>query len=260
MNILETIILNKRKEVAALKKHASLADPERSPLFYRPTFSLSDFIRDPARIAIIAEFKRKSPSGGIFNSDFDAEYITRGYAAAGASGLSILTDNLFFGGSCEDILHIRDNIDIPILRKEFIVDEFQILESKASGADAVLLIASALERKQVLKLASLARSLDMEVLLEVHSEKEIDALNAHVSIIGINNRDLKTLKTDPGVSLSLADKIPKEFPKISESGISDPLTVKMLRDAGFNGFLIGEYFMNKPDPVIAFEDFAMKIR
>jgi indole-3-glycerol phosphate synthase len=260
MNILETIILNKRKEVAALKEHTSLADLERSPLFYRTTFSLSDFIKDPARTAIIAEFKRKSPSGGILNSNFDVEYITNGFTAAGASGLSILTDNLFFGGSCTDILHVRENNNIPILRKEFIIDEFQIFESMASGADAVLLIASVLEKKLVLKLASLAHSLDMEVLLEIHSEKELESLNEHVSIIGINNRDLKTLKTSPALSLSLADKMPEGFLKISESGISDPLTFKMLRDAGFDGFLIGECFMSKPDPVIAFEDFAKKIK
>lgn len=260
MTFLDTIISNKRKEVAILKEQASFADLEKSPFFHRATFSLSEFIKDPSLTGIIAEFKRKSPSGGLLNSSYDAEYVTGGYTAAGASGLSILTDNLFFGGSCNDILQIRDENNIPILRKEFIIDEFQIIESRAAGADAILLIASVLERKQVLKLTSLAHSMNMEVLLEIHSEDELDALNENVNILGVNNRDLATLKTSINLSLDLADKIPKEFLKISESGISDPIKVRELRNAGFNGFLIGEHFMSKPDPVKAFKDFVKKIK
>jgi indole-3-glycerol phosphate synthase len=260
MNILEKIILNKRKEVAVLMEQTAFSTLEKSSMFSRTTLSLSDFILNPSRSGIIAEFKRKSPSGGIINSHSGVEEVTKGYSDAGASGLSILTDNLFFGGSCTDIIQARDYNDIPILRKEFIIDEIQVLESKAVGADAILLIASVLEKSQILRLATLSRSLNMEVLLEIHSLKELEKVNEHVNIIGINNRDLGTLKTSVNLSVMLADKIPGEFVKISESGISNAQTVIDLRDAGYNGFLIGEYFMSKPDPVIAFADFAKKIK
>lgn len=260
MNILEKIILNKKKEVAVLREQTAFSALEKSSMFSRTTLSLSDFILDPARSGIITEFKRKSPSGGIINSHSGVGKVTKGYSDAGASGLSILTDSLFFGGSCADIIQARDNNDIPILRKEFIIDEIQVLESKAVGADAILLIASVLEKSQILRLAALSRSLDMEVLLEIHSLQELENINEHVNIIGVNNRDLGTLRTSVNLSVMLADKIPGEFVKISESGISNAQTVIDLRDAGYNGFLIGEYFMSKPDPVIAFTDFVKKIK
>ena len=260
MNILGKILLNKRKEVELLKERRSYRDLENSRLFSRETFSLSDFIKNPARSGIIAEFKRKSPSAGSLNSLIDVEFVTKGYSDAGASGLSILTDNQFFGGSCADILGARDHSQIPVLRKEFIIDEIQVLESKAVGADAILLIASVLNMAQILRLASLSRSLNMEVLLEIHSVAELKYVNEHVNIIGINNRDLGTLTTSVSLSFNLADKIPEGFVKISESGISDPQTVIDLKNAGFDGFLIGEYFMSKPDPVIAFSDFVKKIK
>jgi indole-3-glycerol phosphate synthase len=229
-------------------------------LFSRTTLSLSDFILNSDRSGIITEFKRKSPSGGIINSHSGVEEVAKGYSDAGASGLSILTDNLFFGGSTSDILQVRDFIDIPILRKEFIIDEIQVLESKAVGADAILLIASVLEKTQILRFATLSRSLNMEVLLEIHSLKELEYVNEHVNIIGVNNRDLDTLTTNVGLSYMLADKIQGEFVKISESGISNAQTVIDLRDAGYNGFLIGEYFISKQDPVTAFADFVKKIK
>lgn len=260
MNILEKIILNKTREVALLKEQTAFSDLEKSRLFSRATFSLSDFILNHSRSGIIAEFKRKSPSGGILNSQIDMEYVTKGYSDAGASGLSILTDNLFFGGSCTDILQSRDHVRIPVMRKEFIIDEIQVLESKAAGADAILLIASVLDKDQILRLATLSRSLNMEVLLEIHSAAELENVNEFVNIIGVNNRDLDTLKTNINLSVRLADKIPGEFVKISESGISNAQTVIDLRNAGYNGFLIGEYFMSKPDPVIAFADFVKKIK
>jgi len=260
MNILEEIILNKRKEVALLKEQRSYRDLEKSRLFPRETFSLSDFLTDHARSGIIAEFKRKSPSGGLLYSLNDVEFVTKGYSGAGASGLSILTDYRFFGGSCADILKARDHNHIPVLRKDFIINEIQVLESKAAGADAILLIAAVLDKAQILKLASLSRSLNMEVLLEIHSVAELENVNEHVNIIGVNNRDLGTLTTSVSLSYSLADKIPEEFTKISESGISDPQTVIDLKHAGYNGFLIGEYFLSKSDPVIAFSDFVEMIK
>lgn len=260
MNILDKIILNKSGEVAHLKGQSAYSNLEKSRHFSRATFSLSDFLLDHSRSGIIAEFKRKSPSGGILNAKIDPGYVTKGYADAGASGLSILTDNLYFGGNCTDILQIRNHIRIPILRKDFIIDEIQVLESKAAGADAILLIAAVLDKPQVLRLAALSRSLGMEVLLEVHSPAELEYLNEFVNIIGVNNRDLGTLKTNVSLSAGLAEKIPGEFVKISESGISDAQTVIDLRNAGYDGFLIGEYFMSKPDPVVAFADFVKKIR
>lgn len=260
MNILQKIVACKRKEIELLKVQNSVTLLEKSALFSRATNSLSWFLLDPEKSGIIAEFKRKSPSGGILNPDASVERITKGYTESGASALSILTDFPFFGGSSTDIAQIRNQINIPVLRKDFIIDEIQVLESKAIGADAILLIASALDKEQILKLSSLSRSLDMEVLLEIHSAAELECLNKYVNIIGVNNRDLGTLTTSVSLSFSLANKIPEEFVKISESGISNTQTVIDLRNAGYDGFLIGEYFMSKPDPVIAFADFVKKIK
>jgi indole-3-glycerol phosphate synthase len=258
--MLEKIITNKKKEVAALREQTTVRDLENSNLFSRVTLSLSDFILNPVRSGIVAEFKRKSPSGGLINSHATVEEVTKGYSCAGASGLSILTDKLFFGGDSSDLIHAREHNNIPILRKEFIIDEFQVIESKAAGADAILLIAAVLEREQILNLASLSHSLKMEILLEIHSVQELDKVNEYVNIIGVNNRDLNTLITNTRISVELADRIPGEFIKISESGISAPQTIADLRNAGYNGFLIGEYFMSKSDPVKAFEEFVKMIK
>jgi indole-3-glycerol phosphate synthase len=259
MTILENIISNKKKEVADLKEQFTFRALENSKLFSRVTLSLSDFILNPTRSGIVAEFKRKSPSGGIINSHSMVEEVTKGYSCAGASGLSILTDKLFFGGDCTDLVCARENNNLPILRKEFIIDEFQVIESKATGADVILLIATVLEKEQVYKFASLSHSLNMEILLEIHTLQELDKVNEYVNIIGVNNRDLNTLMTNVRLSVELADRIPGEFVKISESGISAPQMVTDLRNAGYNGFLIGEYFMSRHDPVAAFEDFVKMI-
>jgi len=256
MNILEKIISNKKKEIAALREQITVRDLENSRMFTRATLSLSEFILDPSRSGIIAEFKRKSPSGSIINSGAKLEEVTKGYARAGASGLSILTDRQFFGGDCSDLIRAREHNNIPIIRKEFIIDEIQVIESKAAGADAILLIAAVLEKKEILKLAMLSRSMDMEVLFEIHSPDELNKLNEYVNIIGVNNRDLGTMKTSYLISMELADKIPGEFIRISESGISTLKMITELRNAGYDGFLIGEYFMGKPDPVKAFTDFV----
>lgn len=257
--MLGEIFLNKRKEIEILKNQTAYSDFEKSIHFSRRTFSLSEYIINPAKSGIIAEFKRKSPSGGVLNPLIDVEYVANGYSGEGASGLSILTDDTYFGGSCADILKIRDHNNIPILRKEFIIDELQVVESKAAGADAILLIASILTKEQLLRLASLSRSLKMEVMLEIHSEEEIVAVNDYVDIIGVNNRDLTTMKTSVENSFRLAARIPEGFIKVSESGISEPGVVIELRNAGFDGFLIGEHFMRKPDPVSAFSEFAKKV-
>ena len=260
MNILDKIVANKRREAELLKRQVGRNKFEDNRSFSRVTISLSKFLLEPGRSGIIAEYKRKSPSGGLLNVRNSVEEVTKGYAESGASAVSILTDKRFFGGSCDDIIKVRDLYNIPILRKDFIIDEIQVIESKAAGADAILLIASLLGKKEILSLASLSRSLGMEVLFEIHSLSELDKINEYINIVGVNNRNLDTLKTDVRLSVAMADKIPEEFLRISESGISDPRTVRELRDSGYNGFLIGEYFMSRPDPVIAFADFADRIK
>jgi indole-3-glycerol phosphate synthase len=259
MTILENIIVNKRKELVFIKEQNAIADLEKCRLFSRDTISLSEFLSDPVKAGIITEFKRMSPSKGIINSEADVREVTHGYTLAGASAISILTDIKFFGGTINDLLIARELNSIPILRKDFIIDEFQVVESKAAGADAILLIAAALERDQVSVLAAMSHSLGMEVVLEIHSPDELKKVNEYVNIIGVNNRDLKNFDVDINVSAEMADKIPEQFMKISESGISSPLTVKYLREAGYDGFLMGEFFMRRENPATAFSDFVKQI-
>jgi indole-3-glycerol phosphate synthase len=259
MTILEKIIRHKRKELVAIIEQTTVKDLEGCNLFSRKTIPLTGSILNHLKTGIIAEFKRKSPSRGVINAEAKIEEVTTGYFHSGASGLSILTDYEFFGGTTADLSGIRDLNKIPILRKDFIIDEYQIIESKAMGSDAILLIATALDKNQVLQLSRLARSLDLQVLLEIHNARELEFINEHVNIIGVNNRDLNTFKVDTELSVRLADKIPSEFLKISESGISSVQTIRKLKDAGYQGFLIGENFMLKSDPVTAFSDFVKLI-
>jgi len=242
-----------------LREQTSFRDFENRKLYRRETLSLSNSILNPTGTGIIAEFKRMSPSKGVINSNAHIGEVTVGYVHAGASGLSILTDKKFFGGSCDDLILARELNLIPVLRKDFIIDELQVVESKAAGADAILLIAAALGREQVFKLSALSHSLGMEVLLELHSPGELEMANEHVNIIGINNRDLKTFSVNINVSVEMADRIPVQFLKISESGISSPTIVRELRKAGYNGFLMGEFFMSRENPVSAFSDFVKEI-
>jgi len=256
MTILNEIIANKRKELAQLKGAFSIRDLEKSTFFTRETISLSGDIRDRTKTGIIAEFKRRSPSRGDINSAASVAGVTSGYVREGASGVSVLTDNHYFGGTTADLSIARETGRFAILRKDFIIDEYQVVESKAIGADAILLIAAALDKHEVLKLAALARSLGLEVLLEMHEPAELDMINEYVNIVGVNNRNLKTFEVNIEVSILMAEKIPQNILKISESGISKPNIVKDLRKAGYQGFLMGEKFMDAPDPVIAFAEFV----
>lgn len=260
MTILEKIIHEKQKEVSILREKFTISDLERQKFFTAEARSLSKFITDPGRSGIIAEFKRMSPSKGMINQEADIEKITTGYSGNGASGLSVLTDKTFFGGSCRDLTLSRELSHIPVLRKDFIIEEYQVIESKAAGADAILLIAAALDRERISALTGLARSLGMEVLLEIHSIRELEAVHSDPDIVGVNNRDLKTFKVDINISLDLINRIPGEFVRISESGLSNPLIVRQLRKEGYDGFLIGELFMADPDPVYAFSRFVKQIR
>jgi indole-3-glycerol phosphate synthase len=259
MTILDEIVANKRKELALAIERTSLRDLEKRKLFRRRILPMTSFIVDPDKTGIIAEFKRKSPSRGVINADVTIEEVTTGYFRSGASALSILTDKTYFGGSESDLIRARELNSIPILRKDFILDEYQIIEARAMGADAILLIAAILSANQVRNLARFARSLDMQVLLELHGRSELDRMCEFVDMVGVNNRDLNTFEVDMEVSMELAGEIPSDFVRVSESGITSPLVVKKLRSAGFQGFLIGENFMRAPDPVLAFSDFVKLI-
>ena len=259
MNILETIIKEKKKEVKRQKTLVSVAALEQSELYNRDTFSLKQFLLDESKTGIIAEFKRKSPSKGIINDWSDVVEVTKAYAANGASCLSVLTDEKFFGGTAEDLKKARVN-QIPILRKDFMIDEYQIVEARAMGADVILLIAACLSPERVEELALFAKSLQMEALLEIHNEEELQHICDATEIVGINNRDLKTFTVDINRSLELGKKIPSDKLKISESGISNIETISTFKNAGFRGFLIGENFMKTPDPTIAFAGFVQQLK
>lgn len=259
MTILDKIVENKKKELEVLTGLITVRELESSKLFSRKIISLSEFLLNKNRTGIIAEFKRRSPSKGIINSSSSVMEVTSGYFREGASGVSILTDTQFFGGSKADLLNIREKSNFPILRKDFILDEYQVIESRAIGADVILLIAAVLEKDKILSLSKLARSLGMEVLLEVHETAELEKVNLHVNLIGVNNRNLKTFEVNTDVSEKMAEKIPHEFLKISESGISSSGVIKNLRATGYDGFLIGEKFMCSPDPVKAFSQFVNEL-
>jgi indole-3-glycerol phosphate synthase len=255
MTILKDIIAHKKKLYSTIAETITVKDLEERANFSRDIISLSESLLDKNRTGIIAEFKRKSPSKGIINSSASVAEVTSGYFSEGASGVSILTDNQYFGGLQDDLVIARSNKLLPILRKEFIVNEYQVIESKALGADAILLIAAALTKKEIHRFAQLAASIGLEVLFEIHKQEELDKVNQFVNIIGVNNRNLKTFEVNTDISFEIADKIPSGFIKISESGISSARIINKLRLAGYKGFLIGEKFMRDADPVKAFSAF-----
>lgn len=259
MNILEEIIAHKKSKVKSQKSKISIADLEKSVLFSRPVLSLKDFLIDRSRTGIIAEFKRRSPSKGVINPDVDVVEVTTGYTDNGASCLSVLTDEHFFGGSSEDLIKARIN-KIPILRKDFVIDEYQLIESKSIGADVILLIAACLRPSEVKRLATFAKRLGLEVLLELHAEQELEHICDETSVIGINNRNLKTFDVDIERSLRMAEKIPFPKFKVAESGISSVNDILLFKRHGFQGFLIGENFMKANSPTIAFAEFVKQLK
>ena len=247
MNILDKIVEEKRKEVALQKAVVSTAALSNSPFFDRECYSLKQQLQN-STTGIIAEFKRQSPSKGIINHSSTITEVVTAYEKAGVSGISILTDCTFFGGKAADVVEVRSRCELPILRKDFIVDEYQIVEAKSIGADVILLIASILSPAEVETLAQFAQSLDMEVLLEIREAEELDALNGFVDLVGVNNRNLKTFEVNTDQSVQLADLITNQFIKISESGIGAPAAIQQLRKCGYRGFLMGEAFMKTNDP------------
>jgi len=243
MTILDKIIIDKRQEVILKKSVIPISQLENSVLFGNRTVSLSKNLR-ASTSGIIAEHKRRSPSKGEINYNFSVEEVVKGYESAGACGISVLTDGKYFGGSLDDLLLARASVNLPLLRKEFIIDEYQILEAKAFGADVILLIGAVLTRNEIKSLSEFAQSLALEVLLEVHNEEELNkAIMPSLDMIGVNNRNLKTFEVNLENSLKLASKIPNDFVKVSESGIESITSIKKIQKTGYQGFLIGETFM-----------------
>jgi indole-3-glycerol phosphate synthase len=248
--ILDTIVSHKRQEIAQRRELVPVKLLETSLYFKSQPLSLRQYLTRPNSSGLIAEFKRKSPSKGWINQYAPVERTTLGYMQAGAAALSILTDTQFFGGKNEDLTIARRFNFCPILRKDFVVDEYQILEAKSVGADAVLLIAAILTPAEIDSLGRLARSLGLEVLLEVHDSEELarSANPEAVNLIGVNNRNLHDFSLSLDTSMALAELIPSSFVKVSESGISTAQAIGQLRDAGYQGFLLGEAFIARPGP------------
>jgi indole-3-glycerol phosphate synthase len=259
MNILDTIVASKKIEVAERKKNKSISEIKNGPFFKNETLSFKEFLLREDKTGIIAEYKRKSPSKGIINDKSTVSEVTMAYAKYGASAISVLTDEEFFGGSLDDLVEATIN-EIPLLRKDFIIDEYQLVESKAYGAEVILLIAACLTKDEVKTLAGLAKNIGLNVLLEIHNEQELEHICNDVDVVGVNNRDLKTFNVDISRSIELSKQIPTDKIKISESGIDNVASIKILKEHGFRGFLIGEKFMKEENPGLAFQNFTHELK
>jgi len=259
MNILDKIVIDKRKEVDLRKSLIPVSQLEDSVLFERRTVSLSQKLKDSST-GIIAEHKRRSPSKSVINHNLNVQDVAKGYENAGVCGMSVLTDGKYFGGSLDDLLTARASCNLALLRKEFIIDEYQILEAKAFGADVILLIAAILSRDEIKQLSELAKQLNLDVLLEVHNEDELHkSMMPSLDMLGVNNRNLKTFEVNLETSKSLSKLIPKDFVKVSESGISDTEAIKELKKYEYQGFLIGENFMKTNNPGTSATEFIKSL-
>jgi indole-3-glycerol phosphate synthase len=262
-DVLEEIVAWKRIEVARMKEDV----PERE-LHYHLERILRDDASSPSSMkealknsstGIIAEFKRKSPSKGWIKEDGKADIIPAAYQNNGATALSILTDSKYFGGCDDFVTTARKSVTIPILYKNFVIDEYQLFQARLCGASAVLLIAADLKVEECRTLISCAHEIGLEVLLEIHSEEELDYIDIEPDMCGVNNRNLGTFVTDVNNSYNLIGKLPKDMVKVSESGISNPETVRHLKKIGYNGFLIGENFMKAANPGAALKEFILEL-
>jgi len=243
MDILTKIVNDKRLEVNHRKQLIPTKQLEQSVLFEIKTVSLANKLRNSPS-GIIAEHKRRSPSKQVINHDLNVFDVAKGYQEAGVCGMSVLTDGKYFGGSLDDLLTARATCSLPLLRKEFIIDQYQILEAKAYGADVILLIAAILTKAEIKQFSEFAKSLNLDVLLEVHNEEELNkSIMPSIDMLGVNNRNLKTFKVSLETSKQLSALIPDDFVKVSESGISNIEAIKTLQPYGYKGFLIGENFM-----------------
>lgn len=257
-NILDKIIANKKIEVERQKAALPLVDLEHLVSDAAEVKSFKEALLYSST-GIIAEFKRRSPSRNWIFKDAKVEDVIPFYSHNGASAISVLTDMDFFGGNLADLELARSLTSTPLLRKDFMVDEYQLYQAKAAGASAILLIASALTVAETKQLASKAKALGLDVLLEIHNQQELGHICDKVDVVGVNNRNLGTFVTDVQISFDLVEKIPDEFIKISESGISDPQTVIDLQAAGYRGFLMGENFMKTADPGKALDEFIKQL-
>lgn len=259
MSYLDKIIAHKKEELIEVKKKFPSSYWEEKPFFARKCRSMREALTISST-GIISEFKRKSPSKGFIKEGADPLIIVPGYEKSGATGVSILQDRQFFAGGFEDMICVRPLVHLPLLYKEFVIDEYQLAMAKGCGADIVLLIASVLSEKRCAELARSAREYGLEVLLELHENEEIRHINDDIDVVGINNRNLKTFNVDLEASIRLAHEIPDYFVKISESGISSPETVVRLRKEGFRGFLMGENFMKTDDPAEKLAEFIAQVK
>ncbi len=259
--ILAEILAHKNTEIAAARERYPAKLLEESAYFTSPTVSLVKYLRRRDKVGIIAEIKRRSPSKGVLNERISVEALSIGYMQAGASALSVLTDKKFFGGTPEDLRTARKFNFCPILRKDFIIDEYQIVEARSVGADAILLIAAALAPERLRELATAARGLGLETLLEVHSEAELEShLCPEISVVGVNNRSLADFSVSLETSFRILPKIPAELPRIAESGVHTAEDFLKLKSAGFDGALIGEAFMKTSAPADACARFIASVR
>jgi indole-3-glycerol phosphate synthase len=254
MNILDTIVARKKEEVAARKQVTTAEQLKVISAYQRNCISLKERLASGKTSGIIAEFKRQSPSKGVINNQADVVDVTNAYAQA-AAGISVLTDADFFGGSAVDLMRARVQ-QVPILRKDFMIDTYQIDEAKAMGADVILLIAACLSVNEVAEMAAYAKSVGLEVLLEIHDDTELQHICGDVDMVGVNNRNLKTFEVSLDTSLNLIQQLPKDKPAVAESGISSVENIRLLEKAGFKGFLIGENFMKTSEPGMAFLEFV----
>ena len=260
MDILTRIVNDKRKEVNLRKQLIPTKQLEQSVLFERETISLAKKLKN-SDTGIIAEHKRRSPSKQVINHDLNVFDVAKGYEEAGVCGMSVLTDGKYFGGSLDDLLTARANCNLPLLRKEFIIDQYQIIEAKAYGADAILLIAAILSKKEIKQFSEFAKSLNLDVLLEVHNEEELNkSIMPSLDLLGVNNRNLKTYKVILEISKQLSTLIPNDFIKVSESGISSIEAIKILQPYGYKGFLIGENFMKTDNAGESAKQFIKKLK
>ena len=259
MNILDHIVADKRKEVDLKKSLIPLSQLEQSILFDRKAISLSKKLKS-SHTGIIAEHKRRSPSKSVINQNLNVFDVAKGYEEAGVCGMSVLTDGKYFGGSLDDLLLTRAICQLPLLRKEFIIDRYQIYEAKAYGADVILLIAAILNKSEIKQFSEVAKSLNLEVLLEVHNEEELNkSIMPSLDMIGVNNRNLKTFEVSLDISKQLSSLIPNDFIKVSESGISSVEAIKELQPFGYRGFLIGENFMKTENAGNSAKQFIQEI-
>ncbi|MFC7442121.1 indole-3-glycerol phosphate synthase TrpC [Laceyella putida] len=251
---LDNILTQKQHELARLVQSVTDEKWDQAARMLKG-ISLAESIKRERGLAVIAEIKPASPSKGIIREEVDPISFASAYEAGGANAISVLTDVSFFKGSNENLSKVKNQVSLPVLRKDFIIDPIQVLESKLIGADAILLIVAALDEKRLILLSETAHRLGMEVLVEIHDETEIEAsLACGADVIGINNRNLETFATNLAVTERVRPKLPSELPVIGESGIHSPTDAKRMADAGVQGILVGEYLMRQADPAQALRE------